>query len=261
MLTAEVVPPEGARYAATLVLVPGLWAGPSAWRRCAGFFAHRGWECHLVDVRAIAGGVLPRAAAVAAYARDLDGRAVLVGHDAGAWVAARAARPANAAAAALVAPLLPGGAAARAIAFDLRILWALTAGRRVPPPGASARLWRETPDGAAAAVETAPDDAAAVRDVLWGRLGAPGPLGVPAVVLGGARDPLLAPDAATALAGALGADVALLPDAGHWPLGPRFFQATAGAVHRWVVQRLGAPLLELYPDAMAAREAEDGDEP
>ena len=29
------------------------------------------------------------------------------------------------------------------------------------------------------------------------------------------------------------------------------------AVHRWIVQRLGAPLLELYPEAMAAREEEE----
>jgi hypothetical protein len=28
-------------------------------------------------------------------------------------------------------------------------------------------------------------------------------------------------------------------------------------VHRWIVQRLGASLLELYPEAMAARESDE----
>jgi pimeloyl-ACP methyl ester carboxylesterase len=257
MLTAEVVPPEGARYAASLVLVPGLWTTPAGWRRCAGFLAHRGWECHLLDVRDVAGGVATRGAAVAEYARGVEGRVVLVGYDAGAWIAAAAAAPAAAAAVALVAPLLPGGAAVRGIAFELRVLWALVAGRPVPAPAAADPLWTEVPGARTALVETAPADPAAAREILWGRLSPVPVVGVPALVVAGGRDPLLGPDAAAALATRLGSKTAVLPDAGHWLLGPRFFQATAGAVHRWIVQELGAPLLELYPEAMAAREAEE----
>lgn len=257
MLTAEVVPPEGARYASTLLLVPGLWAAPSGWRRCAGFLAHRGWECHVVDVRAVPGGIAARAASVAEYARGVEGRAVLIGHDAGAWVAAHAARPANAAAVVLVAPLVPGRSPVRGIAFDLRVLWALLAGRPVPAPGVAAeRLWSEVP-GRPVPVQTFPDDPVAVREVLWGRVGAAGAAGVPTLVVSGQHDPFLAPDSAAALAGRLGGEATVLPEAGHWPLGPRFFQATAGVIHRWVVRQLGAPLLELYPEAMAARDADD----
>jgi alpha-beta hydrolase superfamily lysophospholipase len=106
-------------------------------------------------------------------------------------------------------------------------------------------------------VETACDDPAAVREVLWGRLAAAPPAAVPTLVVAGGRDPLLRAHELTALAGRLGARTSVLPEATHWLLGPRSFQATAGAVHRWIVQELGAPLLELYPEAMAARDGED----
>jgi pimeloyl-ACP methyl ester carboxylesterase len=80
---------------------------------------------------------------------------------------------------------------------------------------------------------------------------------VPAVVVAGDRDRLLPADAAAAFARAAGADLLRLDGAGHWPLaGPRWQPAVA-TVHRWLVQRLGAPLLELYEEAMADRDAED----
>jgi len=45
--------------------------------------------------------------------------------------------------------------------------------------------------------------------------------------------------------------------AGHWPhVGPTW-AALVNLVHRWLIQRLGAPLLEQYADAMAERDADD----
>src|SRR5439155_2971703 len=64
MLSAETPPTEGARYAAGLVCIPGLWAGSGVWRGFASHLGHRGWECHLLDVRGVAGGLAARAAAV-----------------------------------------------------------------------------------------------------------------------------------------------------------------------------------------------------
>jgi pimeloyl-ACP methyl ester carboxylesterase len=64
MLSAEMPPAEGARYAAGLVCIPGLWAGSGVWRGFASHLGHRGWECHLLDVRGVAGGLAARAAAV-----------------------------------------------------------------------------------------------------------------------------------------------------------------------------------------------------
>ena len=197
---------------------------------------------------------------MADYGRAIGGRPVLVGHDAGAWVALAAAEPAHAAAVALVAPLPPGAPAVRAIAFELRVLWALVAGLPVSPPDvATSRLWSEAEGGPAEPVERDTDDPAAVRDVVWGRIMPSPATGVPSLLVTGERDRFLSVADAERLAARIGAERIVLPDAAHWPLGPRFFQATAGAVHRWVVRQLGAPLLELYPEAMAARDAEDDD--
>src|SRR5439155_4565372 len=91
MLTAETLPAEGARYAAGLVCIPGLWAGSRVWRGFASYLGHRGWECHLLDVRGVAGGRAARAAAVCECAAALPAPAVLVGHDAGGPVALAAA--------------------------------------------------------------------------------------------------------------------------------------------------------------------------
>jgi pimeloyl-ACP methyl ester carboxylesterase len=265
MLRAETLQAEGSRYAAALLFVPGLWAGAQAWQSLAGYLAHRGWECHLLDARGIAQGLAGRAAAVAEYAAGLGSHAVVLGHDAGALVAlATAAR--GAAAAVLVAPLVPGTRSVRALAFAPRTLAALLTGRPVPPPGG--RPARLLAAGLPEAVREelarilGPDDVAVVREVLWGRARPLVAAPVPTLVVSGARDPLLPPPAAAALARALGAEQRVLAEAGHWPLAGPGWQRAGDLVHRWIVQRLGEGLLELYPEAMAGREAasDDGEE-
>ncbi|MGH7342801.1 MAG: hypothetical protein ACREKH_20140, partial [Candidatus Rokuibacteriota bacterium] len=84
---------------------------------------------------------------------------------------------------------------------------------------------------------------------------------VPTMVVSGGRDALLPPPEAAALAATLGADHVVLPEAGAWPIAGPGWHDVVGTVHRWIVRRLGAPLLELYPEAMAAREEEEGEEP
>jgi pimeloyl-ACP methyl ester carboxylesterase len=263
MLTAETVPAEGARYAASVVLVPGLWAPSGAWRAVATYLAHRGWDCHLPDLRAVAGGLAARAAALSELTATLPSRAVLVGHDGGALAALGAARQAPAASLVLVAPLVPGSREARTLVRRLRSLWALVGGGRVPPPDgdAAALLCGELPAPTRAQVLAAlgSDDAAAVRDVVWGRVAlAPAP--VPTLLVSGARDPLLPPPAAATLAATLGAEHRTLEQAGHWPLAGAAWQPTVDLVHRWLVQRLGEPLLELYPEAMVERGDQGEDE-
>jgi pimeloyl-ACP methyl ester carboxylesterase len=116
------------------------------------------------------------------------------------------------------------------------------------------------PPARATVVRTlAAEPAAVVRDVLWGRGGPPVAPRVPTLVATGARDPLLPEADAAALVRALGAERLVLEGAGHWPLAGAQWQAVVGRLHRWIVQRLGESLLELYPEAMAARdEDEDG---
>src|SRR5206468_1368748 len=189
MLSADIVRPESARYTTSLLCIPGLWAGPDVWRAFAGYLAHRGWESHLLDVRALDAGVAERAAAVAAHAAALPTPPVLLGHDLGSLVALAAAARTRTAAVVLLAPLVPGSAPARALALR---------------PGTFLQL-------------------------------------------------LPAP-AAAAFARALGAEHQSLDGAGHWLFAGPAWQRGVGLVHRWIIQRLGEPLLERYAEAMTERE-------
>jgi pimeloyl-ACP methyl ester carboxylesterase len=262
MLTAESVHAEGTRYAASLICVPGLWAGPPAWRGFATYLGHRGWESHLLDLRAVTGGVDARAAAVAAFAAELQAPPILLGHDAGGLVALAAAGRVATTGVVLVAPLVPGSRGARALVRAPHSLLALIRGGSIAPPGGvRAAAWLDLPDPARSAtlVGLAADDAASVRDVVWGRTSVARATGVPAAVVAGDRDAVLPPPAAAALAQAAGAELVELPGAGHWLLAGPSWQPAVALVHRWLVRRLGAPLLELYEEAMAEREADDGD--
>ena len=257
MLTAETLHAEGPRYTAAIVCVPGLWSGLTVWRRFAGYLGHRGWESHLLEVRGVGGGIVGRATAVAEDVAELATPAVVLGHDAGGLIALEAARRTAAAAVVLIAPLVPGSRPARRLVLGARSLFALVAGTPVPPP---ARAWLDFDPVPAELVDAiAPDDAVAVRDVVWGR-SRPAPAGaVPGLLLAGDRDALLPPAEARRLAASVGADVAMLEGAGHWPfVGPSWQRAVA-VVHRWLVQRLGEPLLDLYAETMAERDAEDED--
>jgi pimeloyl-ACP methyl ester carboxylesterase len=262
MLTSETLPAEGPRYAASLVCVPGLWAGPAVWRRFGSYLGHRGWECHLLDVHAVRGGIAARGAAVAQYIAALPVPAVLLGHDAGALVALDAASRHPAAGLVMLAPLAPGDRAAqRLIASPRRLLSLVLGGAIAPPAGAAAAGWLDVPEPVRTQVMRglAREDAASVRDVAWGRVQPVRPASAPpALVLAGDRDAFLPLGSADALARAIGGERRVLEGAGHWPLAGAGWQSAVAVVHRWLVQRLGAGLLELYEEAMAERE--DGSE-
>ena len=264
MLTAEIQRAEGGRYASRLLLLPGLWAGPAAWRPCAGYLAHRGWESHLADLRPLAGGHAARGAAVAEYVGQLDAPTVLIAHGGGAATALAAARRGVAQGLVLVSPLVPGSRGARELTLGLGSALPLLLGRPVPPPHGYQEdlLLGGLPDPTRAAVraELRPDAAAVVWETARGMGDASGGTG-PTLVVSGSRDPLLPAADAAALAASLRGEHVVLPDAGAWPINAPSWQAVVAAVHRWIVQRLGEPLLELYPEAMAAREEEEGGEP
>jgi pimeloyl-ACP methyl ester carboxylesterase len=256
MVTVETLAGEGPRYTAPMVCLPALWAGPASWRSAGALLAHRGWDCHLVDIRGVPGGVAARAAAVGAYAETLGAPPVLVGHDGGALVALATAARTPLAALVLVAPLH----ARRAVGLGARGMLALVLGRPVPPPTAS--HWLDLPASAAASVRAGlgPEDARAVRETLWGRGAAEAVLSVPTLVVAGTHDRLLPPSAASTVARALGAEFACVEDAGHWLLAGAAWQATVRLVHRWLVQALGESLLDRYAEAMAERAVDESDE-
>src|SRR5438046_2594297 len=132
----------------------------------------------------------------------------------------------------------------------------LWAGSPVPAPvGPAAAAWADLPPALRAS--TGPEDATAVREIVWGRVRPVAAAGVPTLVVAGAGDPLLSPPAADALARSLGAELRVLEGAGHWSLAGAGWQPTVSLVHRWLVQRLGEPLLETYAEALADREPSD----
>jgi hypothetical protein len=194
-----------------------------------------------------AGGAAARAAAVAAVASDLGRPPVVVASDGAGLVAVELARRMAVAAVVWIAPVLPGGAAVRRAVSPWRVLAGLLVGRRIERPAAwlaeaDAAVWRRE-------VEEAP----VVIDLVRGRV-ALGPLGVPCLLAASDLDPRCEARERAALAAALGAEVFVLPDAGSVPLAVGAWQVHAGAVHRWLVQRLGEGVLDLYAEAMAERD-------
>jgi pimeloyl-ACP methyl ester carboxylesterase len=254
MLGATPIRAESPRYGASLVFLPELWAPARVWFPVASFLGHRGWEGQLVELRQ-AGGLEERVAGVVDLAGRLPGPPVLIGHGAGAVVALQAARAGPAVAAVLVAPLDPGSAPVRVLTRRWEAIAALLLGRRISPPGAAA--FGSLP--ATVAAELDAETTRAVLDVVRGRPLTPVGLDIPVLVASGAHDPLLPADAAAALAARLMAEHLVIPGAAHWPLVESRWQGTADLLHRWLVRRLGEPVLEFHGEAMAERDADQDD--
>jgi non-heme chloroperoxidase len=239
---------ESARYAASLILIPDLWAGADTWGRLAGFLGHRGWEGAVLEQRGDPGGIAARADAVVQHAARLPSPPVLIGHGAGAVVALEAARRRAPAALVLAAPVSAGALSVRRLGWRLATLADLLRGGECRPPAdADPRV----------AHLLAPDDRETVLDVIRCRgVASPG-AGAPALVIAGDHDPLAPPADTDQLAAAIGAEQHRIREAGHWLVADEHWQTTANVLHRWLVRRLGEGLLELYAEAMAERDAED----
>lgn len=242
---------ESPRYSASLLFLPDLWAPARLWLPMAGFLGHRGWEGELLELRG-AGGLAERSAVLAERIQGLPRPPVLIGHGAGGVVALDVARGGGVTAVVLVAPLWPGSVPCRQLATRWEAVTAIARGRAVPPPrGERARaLFGEVP------ADLDAEAARAVLDMVRGSSALPR-LQVPVLVVAGEHDPLLPRAAGAALAEMVGAEHAEVPGAGHWPLLPPSWRHSVGLVHRWLIRRLGAPLLELYAEAMADRERDD----
>src|SRR5207245_6381052 len=117
--------------------------------------------------------------------------AVANAHDAGALLPTAVAARARPAAVVMLAPLVPGTRAVRRATLSVRSVVALLAGRRIAPPmGGAAAGWLDVPEPARTATRAmlADDEAAFVRDVVWGRVAPTANPGGPAPVVAGGDD-------------------------------------------------------------------------
>ena len=250
-LTAEIIQGEGGKFTAPLILVHGLWSDARVWRRCIGFLAHRGWTSIAVNLRGHDGS--PPATGVEQHLSDLEqvvatleARPVVVGHDLGGLLALHLT---DVRAVVALAPLVPLPLATSATPALQRAGSALSRWRGqplAPPRGA----WRGE-----YAEEHVLEPAAVVRD-LTGKPWMPPalPADLPALVLAGDRDRVVGSDAAAKLADAVGAEVHFCAGTGHAMLTDSGWEERVSTVHRWLIRKLGAPLLALYEEAMNPEE-------
>ena len=244
-LAVEVTEPESPRFTASLLLVHGLWERAAAWRRFAGYLAHRGWRCVAVDLGGD-GDLAARAAALRGTIAALGAPPVLLGHDLGATLALQSAEMARAVVA--LTPLLGPPHAEPAPPLYAAGTW--LARRRGTPLRAPRGRWH-----ALYPTDDLCEPALLVRAVAGGALRlTPVPATVPAIVFAAERDPLLDPRQARAVADLVGAELSVLGGVGHAVLDEPGWESGVAAIHRWIVQRLGVDLLALYDEAWEGRE-------
>jgi pimeloyl-ACP methyl ester carboxylesterase len=243
-LTGEVLNPETEKFTAVIVLVHGLWERPAVWRRFAGYLAHRGWRCVVLERGD--GDLAAQAAALRAATAAVDARAVLVGHDLGASLALACSDAAAAvvALAPLLLPPLADTTAALQHAGNWLRRW--RGGRLRPPGGVWARAYPH---------RDLDEPADLIRRVIAGsELVAPRHPDLPRAVFAMERDELTPAAGARQYAEQIAADFEIVAGATHAILDRPEWERCVGAVHRWIVRRLGVELLALYDEAWAGRD-------
>jgi len=239
---------ENERYAATLVFLHGLWAGPEIWRPLALGFAHRGWRCAVVDARSSAAdrpGFDAWCEDVAAGLGSLETPAVAIGHDAGGLVALELATRGKVKASVAVAPLLDGVKPLLDPVTRLRSRLGL--GAVEPPPAGHAYRHAATPE-ARAILDCALALEPSVRlGSLRGKAISPDAAGVPSLLVAQADDAVVPRALVEITASGIEAEVMTLPG-GHWPMLEPNPDAWMSPVHRWLIRKLGPGLLLLRGD-------------
>ena len=245
----ETIAAESPKFTAPMILIHGLWCAAPVWRRFMGYFAHRGWTCHALNLRGH-GASTPLAIGAVRFVdyqqdvRDVmaacDALPVVVGHDLGGLLALSCGRSAARAIVAL-APLVPRSIAGAtpALASGLRARLAMRRSGPLPVPrGVQAvACFGSGPPGGAA-----PDSGRALRD-LTGDAFQLQKLDVPTLMIAGEKDSLCPPRMAEKLGRCVGATVRTAADAGHampWEPG---WEHRVSEIHRWLIQTLGEPLL------------------
>lgn len=241
------IQPESPKFHASLLFVHGLWSAAADWRPAMGFLAHRGWPCYAIDLSdaeaASKSGpdatLASLADYVAAIAERLAPPPVLIGHDFGAsLVLAQPIRTAVAVVA--IAPLLPASSRHRSppVVATWSQRWSVWRRRPVPPPHDTVAWFGE---GRLPARHEAPSLVAAVAAAHFVSPA------IPAVLVSAEDDAVSSRADLASVAERRGLSL-LQIGGGHAVPFTRGREACCTAIHRWLVQRLGSPLLAWRDD-------------
>ena len=249
-----------------IIMVHGAFCGGWAFERFREPFEAAGFDVSAPDLRghgpadppgAVTGvSMSDYAADIADLCRAQATPPVLIGHSMGGLVAQMAARRAPVSALVLLAPSPPWGVAAgtleeAATAFGVQLLGPFMPGA-INPERSLMRAYSldrlAKGEREAAVARLRPESARAVRETLnWWMdpfmttsLG-PGPLGVPALVIAGARDVVHSPAACAAVADRIGATFKTMPEMSHWLMGEPGWERVAESVLTWIAETVSAP--------------------
>ena len=246
----ESVAAETPKFTAPMVMIHGLWCTAAAWHPFMGYFAHRGWRCHALTLRAHTDGTRATVGRVrfVDYVEDVkqviaacDAPPVLVGHDVGGLLALHAGLPTVRAVVAL-APLLPGslstapnplfsGFGARLAARSARSLAA-------PRGKFAARYFAQGVPGG-----TVPESGSVAQELRGHDLRIPLRSGIPALLVVGDDDPFCTKDDVARLVRNSRVQIQSVAGAGHalpWEQG---WERRVSEIHRWLIHSLGDDLL------------------
>jgi pimeloyl-ACP methyl ester carboxylesterase len=237
-LAAEVTNPESEKFTASLLLVHGLWERPTTWRRFAGYLAHRGWRCVAVERRADAVDLAAHVRDLCAAVAALEAPPIVIGHDLGGILALGCSGIVRALVA--LAPLVASPVAAPPAALQHAGNW--LARWRGAPLHAPRGRWRNAYPNREVA-EPAP----LVRQILSAASPLERPAGDgPRAVFAAEEDEVTPVPVAEALAQHVGAELQVIPGAGHDVLTAPGWETRVAALHRWMIRRSGVDLLALY---------------
>jgi pimeloyl-ACP methyl ester carboxylesterase len=224
-----------------------------------GYLAHRGWDCHAVNLRGRSrgsdarGSTAPADVGLREHLEDLDAviaacdaPPILIGHDLGGLLAL-SSQLAPVRAVVALAPLVPAshhGPAIPAVS-DLRARLAVKIRKHLAPPkGRDRRLYF----GAKAQEPLVAESAVLARQLADADLPYPLCAGVPTLMVAGSDDQVVPVGTVAALANKIGADMQRI-DGGRHPLPwDEGWQDRVTDIHRWLVRTLGDPLLALLDE-------------
>lgn len=251
-LSVDSIAAERPKFTAPMLLVHGLWCSAAVWRPFMGYFAHRGWTCHALNLRghderrspAPMGAVrlIDYVEDVRTAMRACEAAPVVVGHDLGALLALHVSEPPPRAIVAL-APLVPP---LRNRAFGgIRSWLAMRRSGLLPVPGRRSGLdyLAHSPPGGMRS-----ESGRVGRELRAEDFTLSFNSGVPTLVLAGERDRFTSPQHVERLARLAGATFRSIAGVGHglpWEPG---WEQRVSEIHRWLIQTLGADLLALSED-------------